>query len=66
MFKLKPFARNKLNVTHNIKFVFHLVENIAGKGENAGHQHFLFYPQFFKNTFSTRDVESHHCAEKGK
>ena len=22
-------------------------ENIVGKGENAGHQHFLLFPQFF-------------------
>ena len=27
--------------------VFDGVENIVGKGENAGHQHFLFFPQCF-------------------
>ena len=38
---LKAFADDKLNFSQNIKFVFHRVENIVGKGENAGHQHFL-------------------------
>ena len=28
--------------------VFDRVENIAGKGENAGYQHFLLFPQCFK------------------
>ena len=28
-------------------FVFR-VENILGKGENAGHQHFLLFPQCFQ------------------
>ena len=28
--------------------VFDSVENIAGKGENAGYQHFLLFPQCFE------------------
>ena len=28
--------------------VFNRVENIVGKGENAGRQHFLFFPQCFE------------------
>ena len=28
--------------------VFDRVENIVGKGENAGYQHFLFFPQCFE------------------
>ena len=28
--------------------VFDSVENIVGKGENAGHQHFLLFPQCFE------------------
>ena len=28
--------------------VFHRVENIVGKGENAGYQHFLLFPQCFE------------------
>ena len=34
--KLKAFADNIVNVTENIKVVFHRIENIAGKEENAG------------------------------
>ena len=33
--KLKAFADDKLNVTQNFKVVFHRIENIAGKEENA-------------------------------
>ena len=34
-------------------FVFDRVENTVGKGENAGYQHFLLFPQCFqKNSFS--------------
>ena len=40
--KLKALAHDRLNVTQNIKFVFHRIENIEGIGENAGTQHFLF------------------------
>ena len=28
--------------------VFDRVENIVGKGENAGYQHFLLFPQCFE------------------
>ena len=31
-----------------IIFVFDRVENIKGKRENAGDQHFLLFPQFFE------------------
>ena len=29
--------------------VFDRLENVAGKGENAGYQHFLLFPQCFQN-----------------
>ena len=29
--------------------VFYTVENIVGKGENPGDQHFLLFPQCFQN-----------------
>ena len=33
--------------------VINRVENAVGKGENAGNQHFLFFPQCFpKSSFS--------------
>ena len=52
--KLKAFADDKLNVTQNIKGVFHRIENIVGKEENAGYQHFLLFPQCFQRAFSSR------------
>ena len=45
--KLKAFADDKIDVTENLKFILGRVENIAGKGENAGYQHFLLFPQCF-------------------
>ena len=41
--KLKAFAENKLSITEDFKCVFHVVEKIVGKGENAGYQHFLLF-----------------------
>ena len=46
--KLIAFADNKLNMTQKLKFAFGRVENIVGKGENAGYQHFLLFPQCFQ------------------
>ena len=50
--KLKAFADDKLNVSQNIKVVFHMIENMVGKKENAGYQHFLLFPQCFQKAFS--------------
>ena len=51
--RLKAFADDKTNVTEKIQFVLGRVENIVGKEENAGCQHFLPFPQCFqKATFS--------------
>ena len=35
--KLKAFADDKLNVTQNIKVVFHRIDNIVGKEDNAAY-----------------------------
>ena len=45
----KEFADDKINVTLKQKFFLGLVENIVGKGENAGYQHFLLFQQGFQN-----------------
>ena len=37
---LKAFGDDKLKVTKKMKFVLEMVENMVGKGENAGYQHF--------------------------
>ena len=47
--KVKTFQGDKLNLDEKLKFVLGRVENIVGKGENAGYQHFLLLPQSFQN-----------------
>ena len=42
--KWKALADDKINVTENLKLVLERVENVIGKGENAGYQHFLLFP----------------------
>ena len=43
--KVKAFAGDNLNGTQNMEMVFHRVENIVGKGKNAGSQHFILFPK---------------------
>ena len=38
-------------MTEKLKFGSGRVENIVGKGENAGYQHFLLVPQCFQKAF---------------
>ena len=45
--KLKGFADDKISVAKIMIYVFDEGENIVGKGENAGYQHFLLFPQCF-------------------
>ena len=52
--KFKQFAddkNDKVPLTEDLKFVLKWVENIVEKGENAGCQHFLFFPQCFQKVF---------------
>ena len=46
--KLKAFADDEINMTQKLNFVFARVENIVGKGENAGYHHFILFPQWFQ------------------
>ena len=46
--KLKAFAADKINMAEKSTFFWGRVENIVGKGENAGYQHFLLFPQCFQ------------------
>ena len=55
--KLKPFTDNKVNVTKNLQIVFERLENIVGKGENAGYQHFLLFPQCFQTASFSRSLK---------
>ena len=49
--KLKAFSDDKIIVTSHQTFFLGWVENIVGKGENAGNQHFLLFPQYFRKAF---------------
>ena len=51
MTKLKTLADEKINVAQMITSVFDMVENTVGKGENAGYQHFLLFPQCVRKAF---------------
>ena len=55
--KLKAFADDKINVTEKVKIVLARVENIVGKGENAGYQHFLLFPQCFQKPSCPRSLK---------
>ena len=49
--KLK--TKRQINVAEMMISLSHLAANIVGKGENAGNQHFLLFPQCFqKPSFS--------------
>ena len=51
--KSKAFADYNIIATQNLRLALGMVENIVGKGENAGIQHFLLFPQCFqKASFS--------------
>ena len=60
--KLKVFEDNILKVSLTTKFVPDRLENIVGKGENAGYQHFLLFPQCFQKPSSF--VKSRDCLVK--
>ena len=49
--KLNKIADDYFNVAQMVHFFFDRLENIVGKGENAGYQHFLLFPQCFQNVF---------------
>ena len=52
--KLKAFADDKISMTEKKKkFAMETEENLVGKGENAGYQHFLLFPQCFQKAFYT-------------
>ena len=46
--KLKAFADDKFSFAKMLISLFVRVENIVGKRENAGYQHFLLLPRCFQ------------------
>ena len=47
-----------------VEFIFVRVENIVGKGENAGYQHFLLFPQCLQKA-ALKAVKICDCLVKG-
>ena len=62
--KLKVFADDKIIAIIRLKFGMERVQNILVKGENAGNQHFLVFPQCFHNLSFSRVVNSRDCLVK--
>ena len=52
-------------MTQSLRFVSGKVENIMGKGENAGYQHFLLFPKCFHSLFF-KVIQSWNCVVKSK
>ena len=55
--QLKAFADDIVNmseVIEKLKFVLERVENSLGKGENAGYQHFLLFPECLQKASFSR------------
>ena len=52
--KLKAFADNKINNAEMMIPLPDRIENIVGKGENAGYQHFLLFSQCFQKLSLSR------------
>ena len=59
--ELKACADDKMNVTEKLKFVLWRIRNTVGKGENAGYQHFLLFPQCFQKASQLGVVKSWDC-----
>ena len=59
--KLKALADDKINVAQKLKFVSWMVEDILGKGETAGYQHFLLFAQYFQKSFLVGVIKCRDC-----
>ena len=54
---MKDLTDDKINATQKLNFVLGRVENIVGKGENAGYQLFLLFLQCSQNFFYTGSLK---------
>ena len=61
---MQVFVDNIINVIGMIISLSYRVENIVGKGENAGFHHFLLFPQFFLKPSRASPANFHFCARK--
>ena len=64
--KFKAFAVDKSPVAKIMISRLDRIENIVGKGENAGYQHFLLFSQCFQKGLFLRVVERWDCVVKSK
>ena len=55
---------NILNVAQMVQFFCDGEENIVGKGENAGNQHFLLFPQCFLKVSIFKVIKSRSLRER--
>ena len=62
--ELKGFADDKIKVTQKLKNALERVENIVGKGENAGYWHYPLFSTMFTKCFLYRVVKSRDCVIK--
>ena len=56
--KFKAFADDRIKVNEQLKFGLGRVEYILGKGESAGYQHFLLFPECFQKPPSLRSLKA--------
>ena len=54
--KFNTLADKNLNEVQMMLSSFDRAENIVGKGENAGNQHFLLFPQCFKKSLLSKGL----------
>ena len=64
-YKFKAFAEDKIIAIQKLKVVLGRVENIVGKGENAGYQHFSPFSTMFSKVFFSRGAISRDFVVKG-
>ena len=57
-------ADNILHVVQMMICVPDRVENIVGKGENAGYQHFLLLPQYFQKAYIPESLKVGLCGKE--
>ena len=62
--KLKAFADDKVNLADMMISLSDRVENIVGKGENAGYQHFLLFPQCFQMPSLSGSLKVRMCGKE--
>ena len=62
--KFKAYVDDKFNVAKILICIFDRAENTVEKGENAGYQHFLLFPQWFWKVLWFKVVKSWDCVGK--